>query len=62
MEHFREKPKQIEATEAPAVEGEETQQVIQLPPNAWFEGDSEDGWWEETWKTWTDTKPKGVFG
>ena len=62
MEHFREKAKQVEATETPAVEVEETQQVIQLPPNAWFEGDSEDGLWEETWKTWTDTKPKGVFG
>ena len=58
MEHFKKKAEQVEAV--PAAEGEETQKVVQLPPNSWFEGDSEDGWWEETWKTWTDRKPKGT--
>ncbi|KAF9784102.1 alpha-glucosidase [Thelephora terrestris] len=58
MEHFKKKVEKVEA-EVPVVEGEETQKVVQLPPNSWFEGVTEDGWWEETWKTWTDTKPKG---
>ena len=46
--------------EVPALEVEDVQKVIQLPPNAWFEGDTEDGLWQETWKSWTDTKPKGA--
>ncbi|THG94704.1 hypothetical protein EW026_g6814, partial [Hermanssonia centrifuga] len=25
----------------------------------WFEGDEEDGYWEETFRSWTDSKPKG---
>lgn len=66
MEHFREKvEREVEEVEAkeegiPPVEGEEAQKVIQLPPNAWFEGATEDGLWQETWRTWTDTKPKGT--
>ena len=66
MEHFREKTeKKVEEVEAkdgevPVAEGEQAQKVIQLLPNAWFEGDTEDGLWQETWKSWTDTKPKGV--
>jgi len=33
---------------------------MQTPnPRAWFEGETEDGYWEETWKSWTDSKPKG---
>jgi len=61
MEHFREKVEEVEAKdgEVPLAEGE-AQEVIQLPPNAWFEGDTEDGLWQESWRTWTDTKPKGV--
>jgi len=67
MEHFREKvEKEVQEVEAkdgevPPVEGEEAQKVVQLPPNAWFEGATEDGLWQETWKTWTDTKPKGTL-
>jgi len=68
MEHFREKveEKKVEEVEAkedgiPPAEGEEAQKVIQLPPNAWFEGATEDGLWQETWRTWTDTKPKGTL-
>lgn len=65
MEHFRPKVEKVEANDedVPIAGGEETQHVIQLPPNSWFEGDTEaeDGLWEETWKTWTDTKPKGTL-
>lgn len=64
MEHFREKKtEEVEAKneEVPLAEGEEAQKVIQLPPNAWFEGDTEDGLWEESWRSWTDTKPKGTL-
>jgi len=67
MEHFRakleEKVGEVEAKgeDVPAIEGEDVQKVIQLPPNAWFEGATEDGLWQETWKSWTDTKPKGAL-
>jgi len=64
MEHFREKKVEEVAAkdeEVPPAEGEEAQKVVQLPPNAWFEGDTEDGLWQETWRSWTDTKPKGEF-
>ena len=65
MEHYREKKvvdkvEGVEANDVPLADGEEAQVVVQLPPNAWFEGDDEDGLWEETWKSWTDTKPKGA--
>ncbi|KAF8637558.1 hypothetical protein AX17_002744 [Amanita inopinata Kibby_2008] len=52
----------VEAAGEPvAVEGD-AQAVVQAPPvnpRAWFEGDTEDDWWEESFSTWTDTKPKG---
>jgi alpha 1,3-glucosidase len=62
MEHYRnkavveEEPK-VEAAE----EGAEAQQVLNVVanPNTWFEGDSEDAHWEETFGSWTDSKPKG---
>ena len=54
-------PVELKDEGIPVVEGEEAQQVIQLPPNAWFEGDTEDGLWQESWRTWTDTKPKGAL-
>jgi mannosyl-oligosaccharide alpha-1,3-glucosidase len=68
MEHFRnkEEPKTQEETQA---EGEANpeggdQVVLQAEtkaenPRAWFEGDSEDALWEETFSSWTDSKPKG---
>lgn len=70
MEHFRNKvePKmeeKVENTEnvegVQSVEGE--QAVIKGPEvkmNAWFEGETEDAYWEETFLSWTDSKPKGV--
>ena len=66
MEHFREKVEKkaeevvAKEEEAPPAEGEEAQKVIQFSPNAWFEGATEDGLWQESWKSWTDTKPKGA--
>ncbi|EIN06673.1 alpha-glucosidase [Punctularia strigosozonata HHB-11173 SS5] len=55
MEHFRKKEE--EKPEEEVQEG--AQKVIKTNPRAWFEGDSEDGYWEEKWSTWTDSKPKG---
>ncbi|CUA67040.1 alpha 1,3-glucosidase [Rhizoctonia solani] len=61
MEHFRNKPEsKPEETVTEDVEGE--QKVIKAPEpkiNAWFEGDTEDSYWEETFNSWTDSKPKG---
>jgi alpha 1,3-glucosidase len=55
MEHFRKKGDKVEEIS----EGEDAQKVLTVDPNAWFEGQEEDGYWEETFKTWTDSKPKG---
>ncbi|KAI0087105.1 alpha-glucosidase [Irpex rosettiformis] len=56
MEHFRTK----DAPKEPEVGEDGTQVVLETPnPRAWFEGDEEDGYWEETWRSWTDSKPKG---
>lgn len=54
MEHFRTKQ------EPPQIEGAEAEQVpFHVNEAAWFEGEQQDAWWEETWSTWTDSKPKG---
>ncbi|CAE6475272.1 unnamed protein product [Rhizoctonia solani] len=61
MEHFRNKPEpKPEETVSEGAEGE--QQVMKEPEaklNAWFEGETEDSYWEETFNSWTDSKPKG---
>jgi alpha 1,3-glucosidase len=62
MEHFR--TKEASAEQSETVEGDnaadEAQNVIKAEkPNAWFEGNTEDALWEETFSTWTDSKPKG---
>ena len=48
---------------APSEGDEEAQEVLEeeesLTP--WFEGPKEDDWQEETWKTCTDSKPKGML-
>jgi alpha 1,3-glucosidase len=64
MEHFRTKSGSEETQPADVPEegldtDDETQKVIKVKTAAWFEGDSEDGWWDETFLQWTDTKPKG---
>ena len=54
MEHFRTKQ------DSPQNEGAEAEQVpLSVNNAAWFEGEQQDAWWEETWSTWTDSKPKG---
>ncbi|KAJ8697175.1 glucosidase II [Pleurotus ostreatus] len=61
MEHFR--SKKVEAGGEQKPEGsegvEDAQTVIKVQPNAWFEGEDEDAYWEETFGSWTDSKPKG---
>ncbi|RPD70847.1 alpha-glucosidase [Lentinus tigrinus ALCF2SS1-7] len=66
MEHFRTKEsvaKSKEGMEVPeeGLDTDENAQVVlgALPRTAWFEGDSEDGWWEETFNSFTDPKPRG---
>ncbi|KZV89419.1 glycoside hydrolase family 31 protein, partial [Exidia glandulosa HHB12029] len=66
MEHFRKERGGESASsatpEATPVEGE-GQAVFEAPkpvnPNAWFEGEEEDGYWEEQFNSWKDSKPKG---
>ena len=63
MEHSRRKPEQSEEKEqSPETnEGNDAQTVITSPgrPQAWFEGEKEDDWWEEQFSSWKDRKPKG---
>jgi alpha 1,3-glucosidase len=61
MEHYRNKTVEEPKVESPE-EGAETQEVLKVNPNAWFEGDSEDAYWEESFGSWTDSKPKGMSG
>jgi mannosyl-oligosaccharide alpha-1,3-glucosidase len=70
MEHFRVKEETPEAetndstipgqTEEEEATDTETQQVLQVNPRAWFEGDDQDTWWSEQFRTWRDSKPKGA--
>ncbi|KAJ6590144.1 glycoside hydrolase family 31 protein [Mycena vulgaris] len=69
MEHFRTKAvaetKTEEADPAPEEGAADAEQVVmevkekEVNHRAWFEGETEDDWWEERFSTWTDTKPKG---
>nr|BAV90144.1 alpha-glucosidase [Pholiota microspora] len=67
MEHFRTKESAATSTDAAAPEGveppegEDAQVAIKVPenPRAWFEGAEPDALWEETFLSWTDSKPKG---
>ncbi|KAK2464424.1 hypothetical protein APHAL10511_003572 [Amanita phalloides] len=63
MEHFRTKQVEEAKSEEPVPSEGDAQEVVQAPsspnPNSWFEGDTEDSWWEEIFLSWTDTKPKG---
>ncbi|GJJ08411.1 hypothetical protein Clacol_002627 [Clathrus columnatus] len=68
MEHFRTKQEILEqpddannaSDESPEAFIENTEQKpFEANPRAWFEGESEDGWWSEQFRTWTDSKPKG---
>ncbi|KAI0657708.1 alpha-glucosidase [Cubamyces menziesii] len=66
MEHYRTKESVAKSKEGlpPPEEGLDTDdsQVVLAqthPRTAWFEGEVEDGWWEETFNSFTDTKPRG---
>ncbi|KAG6873139.1 hypothetical protein C0995_002513 [Termitomyces sp. Mi166 len=68
MEHFRNKVESTPTEEPAPQEGEEvvtdeSQAVLKtekpVNPRAWFEGDKEDDYWQETFSSWTDSKPKG---
>jgi alpha 1,3-glucosidase len=67
MEHFRLKPGADETSSTEQLEAatdeERAQSVVQSPiDRSWFEGekgDWENGLWEEKFRTWTDSKPKG---
>ena len=66
MEHFRTKtpdlPKAENEVPQEGLDAEDTQMVMQANnPRAWFEGDTEDAYWEESFSTWTDSKPKGTI-
>ena len=62
MEHFKNKVVEELKVET-GEEGPETQEVLKaVNPNAWFEGDSEDAYWEESFGSWKDSKPKGKLG
>jgi len=52
MEHFR--TKQVESTDEQVVLSEDKSS------RSWFEGDNEDAYWDESFGSWTDTKPKGA--
>ena len=67
MEHFRTKESVAKSKEGIPVpeEGVDTadgaQAVLGVHPRAaWFEGEQEDGWWEETFNSFTGPKPKGT--
>ena len=66
MEHFRTKETavpEIPASEVPeeGLDVEDAQKVLKaMNPRAWFEGDEEDAYWEETFSSWSDSKPKGA--
>ncbi|KAF9066549.1 alpha-glucosidase [Rhodocollybia butyracea] len=60
MEHFRSKTVKETSEEVASDSSGEGQEVLQVENvRAWFEGESEDDWWEETFSSWTDSKPKG---
>ncbi|KAI0048850.1 glycoside hydrolase family 31 protein [Auriscalpium vulgare] len=59
MEHFRQKAEEPAPVE-PSEEGSDEQTVLKVENvRAWFEGESEDAYWEESFSGWTDSKPKG---
>lgn len=66
MEHFRLKDKPVTTVDAPPAQDEQVvmdapsePQPPSLKLSAWFEGEEEDGLWEEQFSSWTDSKPKG---
>ena len=58
MEHFRSKASSEETAPVDAPT-DDSQVVMQVNNRAWFEGEEEDGFWDEKFGSWTDSKPKG---
>lgn len=65
MEHFRprddDKPDEGQSPEANG-EQKVLEAKVKERDTAWFEGEPDGDLWTETWKTWTDSKPKGPEG
>ena len=66
MEHFRTKESVAQSKEGLPTpeEGLETDDSAQVvvgahPRTTWFEGEEEDGWWEESFNSFNDPKPRG---
>ena len=66
MEHFRLKDEPATTVDAPPAQDEQVvmkaPSELHAPPpklSAWFEGEEEDGWWDERFNSWTDPKSKG---
>ena len=59
MEHFRTKEEHSETVDGDSADDEAQVVMKAIKSNTWFEGDSEDALWEETFSSWTDSKPKG---
>ena len=65
LEHFRTKgvTEELKPEDVPE-EGldieDGAQQVLKPKTTTWFEGETEDAYWEETFSSWTDSKPKGI--
>ncbi|TBU52165.1 glycosyl hydrolases family 31-domain-containing protein [Dichomitus squalens] len=59
MEHFR--TKEFVAKGKGRFDTDGSAQVVlnNHPRIAWFEGEEEDGWWEETFRSFVDCKPRG---
>lgn len=66
LEHFRTKggAEELNSEDVPE-EGldvdDEAQKVLKTRTAAWFEGETEDAYWEESFSSWTDSKPKGTY-
>ncbi|KAI0667109.1 alpha-glucosidase [Trametes maxima] len=67
MEHYRTKvsvdsdqaSETPELEDNPNVDGHQAVLEQTKPGTSWFEGEGEDGWWEETFNGFTDSKPRG---
>jgi len=61
MEHFRLKDEETSQTIEGSGEGEGqvVMQTTTKPDTKWFEGEPDGEAFQEKWKQWTDSKPKG---
>ncbi|EJF56973.1 hypothetical protein DICSQDRAFT_150074 [Dichomitus squalens LYAD-421 SS1] len=59
MEHFRTKESVAKGKGRFDTDGSAQVVLNNHPRIAWFEGEEEDGWWEETFRSFVDCKPRG---